>query len=256
MFFVLLFSTRETIIKFFRVDNRKARLVILGVIICGAWLLVNTASRISIVSYVGSVCLALLLIRKYKFIPIVIFISLIFVALSTNLVSRYTQIIDVSLKKLMYVNPIKTVYAQEVKLVVPTPTPMPVFEDRSTSIRLNVEWPRSIRAFTKNPILGTGFSSITLATDNDYLRTLGELGLLGLASWVLLLIYFVKFLFEKVRRVKEINLKTVYFVGVFSCLPGIFLNAFFIDVFEASKFAILFWLMLGLAVGLSNEAKD
>ena len=62
----------------------------------------------------------------------------------------------------------------------PTPTPMPsrqkateVGVERSGDIRFGVEWPRAIKHFKKNPLLGTGYSSITLATDNDYLRTLG-----------------------------------------------------------------------------------
>jgi len=86
--------------------------------------------------------------------------------------------------------------------ITPTPTPTPSgrkyvyygggegapLEDRSTAIRLNVEWPRAIRAFLKNPLLGTGYSSITLATDNDYLRALGEVGLLGFLAFVFILI--------------------------------------------------------------------
>ena len=63
---------------------------------------------------------------------------------------------------------------------------------RSFQIRLNIEWPRAIRAFWKNPFLGTGYSSITIATDNDYLRILGETGIFGLLSFVLLFFVLVK----------------------------------------------------------------
>ena len=69
---------------------------------------------------------------------------------------------------------------------IPTEESQPVFEDRSVSIRLNVEWPRAIRAFSKNPLLGTGYSSITLATDNDFLRLLGEVGLVGALAFFLI----------------------------------------------------------------------
>src|SRR3990167_10675400 len=54
---------------------------------------------------------------------------------------------------------------------------VPVAEDRSFNIRLKAEWPRAIRAFLKNPVLGTGYSSVGLAVDNDYLRSLAESGI-------------------------------------------------------------------------------
>ena len=59
---------------------------------------------------------------------------------------------------------------------------------RSGEIRFNVEWPRAITAFSKNPLLGTGPGSITLATDNDYLRSLGESGLLGFITFAFILL--------------------------------------------------------------------
>lgn len=156
----------------------------------GIWLLVNTASRISFVSYVVSILLTVILIRKFKRGLIIIFISLLFIGFSSNLISRYQRVIKIltaGLKKYTVLQ-IQPLYAQENNILrreatVPTPTPIPVFEDRSTSIRLNVEWPRAIRAFIKNPLLGTGYSSITLATDNDYLRSLGETGFLGFSSF-------------------------------------------------------------------------
>ncbi|MBI3366814.1 O-antigen ligase family protein, partial [Candidatus Roizmanbacteria bacterium] len=51
-----------------------------------------------------------------------------------------------------------------------------VVSDISFATRLQVEWPRAINAFLKNPLFGTGPSSITEATDNDYLRSIGEVG--------------------------------------------------------------------------------
>src|SRR5205814_2283829 len=117
------------------------------------------------VSYVLSLTVSLALLRKYKYIPIVVIVTLIFAFAGTNLAGRYMQIFDVLRKKISIV---KVAYAQVPQMA------SPAVEDRSTSIRLNVEWPRAVRALTKNPLLGTGYSSITLATDNDYLRALGE----------------------------------------------------------------------------------
>jgi len=119
------------------------------------------------------------------------------------------------------------------------------------AIRLNVEWPRALRAFAKNPLLGTGFSSITLATDNDYLRLLGEVGLLGFVTFVMILLLILK---EAIKIIfaKEKDFSWFLGVGITCGILGFFTNALFIDVFEASKVAITFWLLSGLLVGIAR----
>lgn len=150
-------------------------------------------------------------------------------------------------------------------LVTPTPTPTPggkkyVYygggeegptEDRSMSIRFKVEWPRALRALAKNPFLGTGFSSVTLATDNDYLRALGEVGLLGFITLMMILLLIIK---ESLRVIFNDKKDFSWFIGVgITCgILGFFANAFFIDVFEASKAAITFWLLSGILIGISR----
>lgn len=247
---------------FFLVKNVPSKVVLFLVIVSGLWLLANAVSRISVVSYLLGVSLALILIRKIKAVPVVILASLLVFSFSSDLLARYTRIIDVTYKKLIETPKLinfspSLIYAQETTIAprkrapTPTPTPPPVFEDRSTSIRLNVEWPRAIRAFMKNPLLGTGYSSITLATDNDFLRLLGEVGLLGFFAFLLL---FAR-IFYSLSRILPVSkyfrgVSLAYIGGFMGALPGIFLNAFFIDVFEASKFATIFWLLTGIAISM------
>lgn len=230
------------------------KIILMFAILSSFWLLVNAASRISIVSYMGGVILTLFIIKRYKYIPIFIVLSLIFVAFSTNLIDRYDQIINVLKHRTSEVISLEVKAQTDAPLVIiktPTPVPVPVIEDRSTSIRLNIEWPRALRAIEKNPILGTGFSSITLATDNDYLRLLGEAGILGFVTFFLIFIEIIKVLLKNIPRQREITTKDAFIAGIIGTLPGIFLNSFFIDVFESSKFAITLWLLLGLAVAAS-----
>jgi len=165
------------------------------------------------------------------------------------------------------------VYVKPVKIKTPTSTPTPTptlvatasaeyFEsteqatNRSTDIRLKVEWPRAILAFEKNPLLGTGFSSVTLSTDNDYLRMLAETGILGFLA-------FFAFVFEVLRiaigfisnKLAEKRDKLII-IGIIGSSIGYFLNATFIDVFEASKIAFFFWILAGAAlkiIDLENE---
>ncbi|MEK7526460.1 MAG: O-antigen ligase family protein [Patescibacteria group bacterium] len=210
------------------------------------WLIIFTASRISIVSYIVAICIPLFLIKKYWAIPIVFISVFVLTLISGNLLTRYQQILDIVVDKITYtVDQAITVHAAGFVLAA---------EDRSTSIRLNVEWPRAIRALTKNPLLGTGYSSITLATDNDYLRFLGETGILGFLAFFLVFfksgIEFLKYTIENYS--KESNLKSIFVYGMVGATVGILINAVFIDVFEASKLAIMFWLMMGLAIGLTR----
>lgn len=221
--------------------REKAFFVIISLI--SLWLLVNSISRISIVSFMGSVTLSLILIRRFKAILVFLVITIVFIGLSSNLIDRYTRILRVTVERIMYLPVNVVLAAEEVE---------PKFEDRSSSIRFNVEWPRALRAFTKNPLLGTGYSSITLATDSHYLRLIGEVGLIGFLAFFLIFIHIGVILLRALLRIKSMTLENVYLVGVVAALPGVFLNAVFIDVFDASKFAIIFWLMLGFAVSLAQ----
>jgi len=235
--YLFLFSRKDTLKKFIPDTSIfVTRATIFIVVLMSLWLLTQTASRISLVSYLGSSVLALIIAGKKKFIPFILVLSFVFASTSMNLVDRYLNFFDV--------------YASELPEELPTPTPLAIIEDRSTSIRLNVEWPRAIRAFTKNPLTGTGYSSITLATDNDYLRMLGEVGLLGFVSFWVAFGFVILILLRNLKKPE--SPESLYIVGVFSAIPGMLLNMVFIDLLEASKFAIIFWLMIGFAVGIAN----
>ena len=252
---------------FFLIKKFKAKILLLLTTFGGLWLLSFSGSRISAFSYLVSSTLSLLFVKKYKAIPVVLILSLIIFSMSQNLTSRYLRIFQVTGRKLIgsliidKVSP-DYIFAQEnsvgipVKreVPIPTPTPLPIFEDRSTSIRLNVEWPRAIRSFYKNPLLGTGYSSNTLATDNDYLRLAGEVGLLGFFAFTLILLRIVNAVLKKfplTQSFKGINL--AFIGGVSGGFVGILINAILLDVFEASKFAIIFWLIMGITVGMVNN---
>lgn len=240
--------------------GRYSKMIAFLTFLCGMWLLVNTASRISLASFVIAVFLSLILAHKYKFIPIFLIISFLFTIFSSNLVSRYSNLIEVAKENLQrfnllnYVSP-RSVFAQETALgkkrSTPTPTLIPVFEDRSTNIRLNAEWPRAMRALSKNPLLGTGYSSITLATDNDYLRLLGEAGILGFMAFLSIFLRIGEIIIKKLPLYKNFkNIELAFSAGMVGSLSGIFINATFIDLFEASKFAITFWLFIGMVIAL------
>lgn len=122
---------------------------------------------------------------------------------------------------------------------------------RSFNIRTDVEWPRAIRGFLRNPLLGTGFSSLTIATDNDYLRSLGEVGILGTISLALILILLLGTFFKALRIVDIFE--KIFLIATIASIFALLATALFIDVFEASKVASLFWVMCGVGWAIAKR---
>lgn len=231
---------------------------LLGVFFLGElWLLLQTGSRVPAVTALICVTLVLFLSKKIKTIPLFWAAFFIIAVNSSNLTGRlgsFFKILDIK-RMVSQVQLAKPAYAASAPAVTVTPTPTEalraVQQDRSTSIRIDVEWPRAMQAFYKNPLLGTGFSSITLATDNDYFRALGETGLLGLLCFFSLLLYLVRFSVKSIKNRsgawwQSFNLA---YLGI---LLGMLLIGTFLDVFEASKVASLFWIFTGINLAVKS----
>lgn len=263
--------------------RNKIEKIVIGLIgIFSLYLLVLTASRVSFIAYLVAVTLVLLGLKKYWWIGPVLVISVVLMFFSADFVQRYALTFNLDLSALS--GKVKLFEKAEVKeiaqvpevtpspeeeLVVkkplPTPSPTPrrvatpaaeVWKPTtemavaySSAIRFKVEWPRSIRAFEKNPFLGTGYSSATLATDNDYLRALAETGILGFISFALIFLEIGRRVIQFVKKEKP-GFAKASVVAIFGAAIGIFANAVFIDVFEASKIAFIFWMLMGILVGL------
>ncbi len=276
---------------------------ILGIL--GIYLLVLTASRVSFIAYLIAITATLVLLKKFRWLILVLTISLFFAFTSKELNARLRtslkrfpavdqkiaqiteiwetesnrvgkKIKEISLKRK------KPTPTSEVSVVEPTPEedeqiPVQPDEDaflepekekidkevrtwptpeeaaaaaaRSSNIRFAVEWPRAVKAFQKNPLTGTGYSSLGLATDNDYLRAAGETGIIGLGSFILINLHLLVFFWKKIRN-KSHNWQ--YSAGFIGIIIGILANGLYIDVFEASKVAFYYWMLMGIGYKISN----
>ena len=121
--------------------------------------------------------------------------------------------------------------------------------DISFTTRFQGQWPRAIKAFRRNPILGSGYSTISLATDNSYLRFLGETGILGLSAFLLIFLMAALWAKNTLVKVTDSFTKSVI-VGISGGLFGMGLNAVLIDVFEASKVAFTIWPLVGILMAV------
>lgn len=148
------------------------------------------------------------------------------------------------LGKILSPGEIREIEASLAALLKPLKT---VVSDISFATRLQVEWPRAIAAFKSNIFLGLGPSTITEATDNDFLRWLGEFGLFGTLTFLLILFSLMRFIY---KQSKSLDKQESFFMrAAIYAILGLLINATYIDVFEASKVAFIFWAMMGFIVG-------
>lgn len=127
----------------------------------------------------------------------------------------------------------------------------------SSAIRFDALWPRAIAGFKTNLLLGSGYSTLTRvqvgefteaeSTDNDYLRALGETGLLGFSAFFGTILYAAYYLWKKQRTMTNLWSRVVLFATI-SSIFGLLVNSTYIDVFEASKVAFTFWAIAGAAL--------
>lgn len=132
----------------------------------------------------------------------------------------------------------------------------------SSAIRFDALWPRAIAGFKRNPLLGSGFSTLTKeqvtdfteaeSTDNDYLRSLGETGLLGFATFFGIIGYAIVLLWNGQRAATSVYTK-VMLVATSVATVALLINASYIDVFEASKVAFTFWSLLGVMLIVATK---
>ena len=254
---------------FFAYKNQITKKIIFLLYLGCLYLLVLTASRISFAAYLFSITFLLVWIKKHWWIPPILAVSIICMLLSTQFSQRYAATLRISLTAFSGSLPRANVSPQITPTSTPTPTPTPPVATSSATIgdedlgiqysnqiRFNVEWPRALRALAKNPFLGTGYSSVTLATDNDYLRALAETGILGLLSFSLIFIEILRRIAINFRDTKISTDRKLIVAGIAAGALGFFINAAFIDVFEASKVAFIFWILMGILVGILNLSKQ
>ncbi len=269
--------------------NKRSKVAVGVIGFFSLYLLVLTASRVSFVAYLIAVIPVLLLLKKYWWLGPVLVVSFVMVFFSADFVQRYAETFNIDLSALSsriklfeQVEEVEIVTAPIVVETVETvarrskPSPSPMAEvaekeatpaaeiwkpttevavEYSSGIRFNVEWPRAIRAFRKNPLLGTGYSSVTLATDNDYLRALAETGLLGFIAFWLIFLEIGRRVIIFIQKEKPGFAKAIV-VAISGAAIGLFANAIFIDVFEASKIALIFWMLMGVLVGLMKLSPE
>jgi len=123
----------------------------------------------------------------------------------------------------------------------------------SLAIRLDALWPMAINGFKMNPLTGKGYATLGKegayqfteadSTDNNYLRTLGETGILGFVSFYGVIVTAIYFAFRGYGQKDE--LLVTLSIGFIASSFGLLVNASYIDVYAASKVAFSYWGLTG-----------
>lgn len=128
----------------------------------------------------------------------------------------------------------------------------------SMGIRLDTLWPNALKGFINNPLFGNGYATLVSisnpgeystaeSTDNNFLRTLGETGLIGfLTFYGLIAVIMIEIFKTKSSSLLTQALK----IGFLGSIFGLLINATYIDVFAASKVAYTFWAFAGITLAL------
>jgi len=133
----------------------------------------------------------------------------------------------------------------------------------SLAIRLDATWPQALKGFQRNPLLGSGYATLNKegeyhfteadSSDNNFLRTLGETGLLGFATFygaiILALTWCIRWLRQSGAHFELTDILTISFIAG---TLGLGVNALMIDIFVASKVAFIFWAFAGVVLAMIN----
>lgn len=270
------------VVLFFAV-KRKFKLIILLVSLPSLFLLISTAARVSFVAVLIGIISAYVFSKKKKYLLLVCIFLILAVVYPSQLRDRFASTITVNLfnlgqryegrdldqrleqklniPTLFYTMATRSATAsgfaaadEGIPVDVAPGEPVDLTElavYRSFQIRLEMEWPKAANAFLKNPFLGTGYSSLGLATDNDFLRSLGEVGGLGTLAFALIILSIWKKVYKGIKQ--EEKLIRYFSAGTLSIIVVFLANGTFIDVFEASKVATLFWMILGANLGVLKD---
>lgn len=135
----------------------------------------------------------------------------------------------------------------------------------SLAIRLDELWPNAIKGLMRNPLLGSGFATLNKkeflqfteaeSTDNNFLRTLGETGLLGFITFYGAVTVLLLILYKNQKNSQDQQLKTANLAFIAASI-GLLLNASYIDVFASSKVAFTYWALAGAILAYNQLAID
>lgn len=258
-----------TIATFFLVKQMYTRLGLLLLIGLYYFSLVNSFSRSAYIGFMIGLVVLFILIRKYILVLLPVLDTLRVAYLYfTGQFSKYDYSITFtpaseSPSPSPSLIPSSTLHTHK---PTPTPTLHPITKpklnvgeplqlpsggevtlDPGGAVRV-VVWKNAWDHFLKSPLLGTGYTSIGTGSDNQYLRTLAETGILGLGTFLIIVGTVLYKLYKGYKYFAEGTLEKMFIAALIAGIIGILCEAVLIDIFDSSKIAIFLWFLVGLGM--------
>jgi O-antigen ligase len=129
-----------------------------------------------------------------------------------------------------------------------------IYLDQSSSARI-FSWEDSFKSWKKRPILGRGISGLGLI-DGQYIRTLPEMGVIGLAAFIWLLLSILRQSY-KVYKQTDDELDKGLSLGFIAGFVGLAIHALTANTFIILRIMEPFWFIAGLVMMLPTlEEKE
>lgn len=259
----------------YNTKNKHKKLLLIGIFTSGLWGLLMSGLRIACLSYLISIGLLTLLFasrqktnrKKVKwFLQRITFVGgltvCMFLLFGQNVYALLNHVVDSSDETIIpqYQLPVPKdeleTYKTQTVTIQQEQNLSGCAKEREVSlcIRLESLWPQAITGFKKQPLLGSGYTTLNKrdfnhlaeadGTDNNYLRILGETGLLGFTSFFAIIFLATKQAYQNLQLNNTFLWAAIYL----SLLVGLLINALLFDVFAASKVAFGFWAITAICL--------
>ena len=145
------------------------------------------------------------------------------------------------------------------------------FQFASNQARL-LRWGQALLMFLESPIIGKGYgafailyeedaslvgeytSQFQLGAHSEYLQVLAELGIVGFAAWMWLVITFFRYGFRALRDIED-GFHRSLIIGLLSVEISLLVHFVVNNLLNGDAIAIPFWLTYGLLPAVVNIAK-
>jgi hypothetical protein len=251
-----------------KAPDKKVKIASMIISIGGVWLLYASAQKTSLIAFVASVAVLWFYFLYNRFgwkktilyttgagVAGVLVLGVFFATIGNKYAQKITGLVagnSSDLPQDVMAGPLDETWSENARKY-----------GLSMGIRLDTLWPQALRGFSINPWTGKGYATLNKqgtnefteadSTDNNYLRSLGETGLLGSS------IFFgiVWFVFNQINRTKTKDIYAqVLQIGYAAGTTGLLVNALIIDVFSASKVAFSFWAITGLVMATTQLGQE
>ncbi|MBU4304920.1 MAG: O-antigen ligase family protein [Candidatus Omnitrophica bacterium] len=127
--------------------------------------------------------------------------------------------------------------------------------DESAAARVDT-WKDSIRHWARSPILGNGAGSAGSVVDNQYMRVLIEVGIVGTVAFFLLLLAITRSAFKSLSELREDNFGHGLTAGFIAGFVSLLVHSFAAATFILIRIMEPFWFLLAIVVMLPEINRE